>query len=148
MDQPLFVGKEYEETVSLVKKSDGSANYKIWLEGKNCEAFEVSVTDSLTGSTCDGTAEIETTMQEESKVELKVRLFSTEIGEKKAYFMIHPTDGIPLCFSVQANFIGPHIRIVEPSIDFGLLKINTKTKFRLNVENLSDIDAPIVIKNS
>jgi len=62
--------------------------------------------------------------------------------------LIHPTDGIPLCFSVQANFIGPQIRIVEPSIDFGLLKINTKTKFRLNVENLSDIDAPIVVKNS
>jgi len=62
VDQPLFIGKEYVEKVNLIKKSDGSANYKIRLEGKNCESFEVSVTDSLTGSTCDGSSEIETTM--------------------------------------------------------------------------------------
>jgi len=38
---------------------------------------------------------------------------------------LNPIDGVKICFSVKAMFAGPEIRIVEPTIDFGLLKINS-----------------------
>ena len=147
LDEELFIGKDYTETVTLVKKSDGSANYKMRLEGKNCEAFKCEIQDALSGAVCDGSSEIETSMEDQDSITLTINISSTKVGTKKAYFLIHPTDGIPLSFAVEARFTGPIVRIVEPSIDFGLLKINTKTKFRLNVENLSEIEAPVMIKH-
>jgi hypothetical protein len=35
--------------VKLFKKSDGEADIKMILEGKNCEFFEVSLTDPSSG---------------------------------------------------------------------------------------------------
>ena len=81
-------------------------------------------------------------------LEMDVVVSSNEIGHKEAYFLINPTDGIPMSFSIKANFIGPQVSIVEPSIDFGLLKIYSSHKFRLNIENHSPIHAPVLIKHS
>ncbi len=58
-------------------------------------------------------------------MELEIEMSSSEIGEKTAYFVLAPTDGMKIAFQVQATFIGPIVWIVEPTIDFGLMKINS-----------------------
>ena len=88
------------------------------------------------------------TVEGTETLEMEVVVRSDEIGEKQAYYLINPVDGIPISFSIWANFVGPSISIVEPSIDFGLLKIYSSHKFRLNIENHSPIPAPILIKHA
>ena len=43
-----------------------------------------------------------------------------------AYFYIEIEDGPPVSFSVQADFRGPIVELLEPVIDFELAKVNTK----------------------
>lgn len=64
-----------------------------------------------------------------------------------AYFFIEVEDGAPESFQIRANFRGPNLRLVEPIVDYGLVKVNTENKYRINVENTSLIPAEIIIKN-
>ena len=96
---------------------------------------------------CDGSEQVHGLIESDEQ-ELTIHVRSSEIGTKKSYFLIEIEDGVPLSFSVEATFIGPTVKIIEPNIDFGLMKIDHKQQFRLNVENLSGIDAPIMLKNA
>lgn len=49
---------------------------------------------------------------------------------------------------MRANFRGPIVKLLEPVVDYGLVKVNTESKYRINVENTSPIPAEIIIKNS
>ena len=42
-----------------------------------------------------------------------------------AYFFIEVDDGAPESFSCRANFRGPLIKLIEPVVDYGLVKVNT-----------------------
>lgn len=46
---------------------------------------------------------------------------------------------------MTATFSGPAIWIVEPTIDFSLLKINSTQAFWMNLENISNIEAWILV---
>ena len=144
----MFIGQEYTRKVILRKVSDGDASATIRLEGKTCEGFECRVVCDPCGVHCDGSEECAMSIEGTETLEMDVVVSSHEIGEKEAYFLINPTDGIPMSFSIKANFIGPQVSIVEPSIDFGLLKIYSSHKFWLNIENHSPIHAPVLIKHS
>lgn len=58
--------------MKLLKKSDGEADIKISLDGKNCEAFEVSLEDTASGMLCDGSSEILCQMSKAHELEMHV----------------------------------------------------------------------------
>jgi len=47
----------------------------------------------------------------------------------------------------QGEFKGPVIKLIEPIIDFGLVKVNSKNKFRVILENTSPIPTEVLIRN-
>ena len=69
---------------------------------------------------------IEGEIRNEKEIELEVTFSSSLCGEQMAYFFVEVQDGIPLSFSCRATFRGPILRIVEPVIDYGLVKVNTQ----------------------
>jgi hypothetical protein len=62
--------------------------------------------------------------------------------------VIEIENGMPLAFKLEAEFTGAKVVVLETIVDFGLLKINSQHKFRLNIQNTSPIDAKILVKNS
>ena len=53
-----------------------------------------------------------------------------------------------MSFSCQANFRGPIVNLVEPVVDIGLAKVNTKQQYTFSLENESPIPATFMIKNA
>lgn len=53
-----------------------------------------------------------------------------------------------MSFSVQANFRGPIVELLEPVIDLELAKVNTQQQRTLTFVNSSPIPALFIIKNS
>jgi hypothetical protein len=78
-------------------------------------------------------------LREEDEIDLEVTIMSKSCGDKLAFFYVEIADGAPISFSVQGTFRGPIVRVIEPVIDFGLVKVNTLQKFRMTIENTSPI---------
>ena len=72
---------------------------------------------------------------------------SRQVGEQSAFFFVEIADGAPISFQMKGTFRGPIIRVIEPVIDFGLVKINTLQKFRMTIENCSPISTEILLKS-
>ena len=45
------------------------------------------------------------------------------------------------------NFVGPIIKCSTPIIDYGLVKVNTKENFEIQIKNESPILAEVLVKN-
>jgi hypothetical protein len=73
---------------------------------------------------------------------------STVRGDAMAYFYIEIEDGAPISFQVVADFTGPLIQCHAPIVDFGLVKVNSREYFELEIENPSPVAAEVLIKNS
>jgi len=71
---------------------------------------------------------------------------SSALGDQSAFFYIEVQDGAPISFQVRASFKGPTIKIIEPVIDYGLVKINTSSKYRVTVENTSPIPCEVLLR--
>ena len=66
-------------------------------------------------------------------MEVQIRGDGEALGKQSVKFEIEIENGMPLAFEVEASFIGPKIVVLEPLVDFGLLKINSQHKYRLNI---------------
>ena len=53
-----------------------------------------------------------------------------------------------MSFSVQADFRGPIVELLEPVINLELSKVNTQAQRTLTLVNDSPIPATFIIKNS
>ena len=84
----------------------------------------------------------------EEFVNIQLEITSDEIGKALAYFYIEIEDGPPVSFSCQAEFRGPIVNLVEPVIDLGLAKVNTRQEFTFTLENQCPIPANFLIKNA
>ena len=93
--------------MTLKKLSDGNALASVWMEGKTSDTFDCTIISALNGFTCDGTNQKDILIEGTDELEIDVEVSSTEIGEKQAYFVLNPVDGIPISFTVIANFYGP-----------------------------------------
>ncbi len=115
------------------------------LEGKTSAEVDVEVTaQGKTLGTGIITGEIRS---EDDEIEIEVAIKSRACGEQLVYFYIEIADGAPITFQVRGTFRGPRVRIMDPVIDFGLIKVNTQNKFRLTIENSSPIPATILVKS-
>ena len=65
-----------------------------------------------------------------------------------AYFYIEIEDGAPISFQVVSNFIGPIVSCNTPIVDYGLIKVNTSTDFKIEIRNESPVAADVLIKKS
>lgn len=73
---------------------------------------------------------------------------SEECGKAIACFYIEIEDGPPVSFSVQADFTGPIVELLEPVVNLELAKVNTQQQRTLTLVNESPIPATFIIKNS
>lgn len=90
---------------------------------------------------------IDSKIKEDKDIEIELTITSSECGEQSAFFYIEVNDGAPLSFQCRAQFKGPTLKVLEPVVDFGLLKINTTSKYRINVENTSPIPCEVLLKS-
>ncbi len=112
------------------------------MEGKNADDFHVA----LSGTNEEGL--LEGIIAESGKVDLRLSVQSETIGDRMAYFFIEIEDGPPVSFQLMASFRGPIVKLLEPIVDYGLIKINTEQKYRINLENQSPIKAELILKSS
>ena len=73
---------------------------------------------------------------------------SEECGKAIVCFYIEIEDGPPVSFSVQADFRGPIVQLLEPVVNLELAKVNTQQQRTLTLVNESPIPATFVVKNS
>ncbi len=83
-----------------------------------------------------------------NSLDFTIQIKSEECGKALAYFYIEIEDGPPVSFSVQADFRGPIVELLEPVIDLELAKVNTRQYRTLTLCNESPIPAMFIIKNS
>lgn len=117
--EDLYIGKSYSEKVILKKDSEGDIKYYVRIEGKNDADFKVEIKDKA-GNKCDDDSMMEHLMDTEREMELTVSIECKTRGLKTAYLMVDVDDGVPMSFELRANFIGPLIKVHDPSVDFGL----------------------------
>lgn len=79
---------------------------------------------------------------------MRIQIKSEECGKAIACFYIEIEDGPPVSFSVQADFRGPIVELLEPVINLELAKVNTSQQKTLTLFNDSPIPASFIIKNS
>mgnify|MGYP007031656197 CR=1 FL=1 len=65
---------------------------------------------------------------------------------QKLVFIVSIENGNPICFEVGADFIGPKIAIAQPEANFGLVRSYTNKSIELDITNLSDVEAEILIR--
>ena len=82
------------------------------------------------------------------QLDLAIQIRSSECGNAIAVFYIEIEDGPPVSFSVQADFRGPIVELLEPVINLELAKVNTQQQRTLTLVNSSPIPALMIIKNS
>ena len=120
------------------------------MEGKSSENLKVDLRTqgyqiTSTGSDLGGI--IESKIANDKEIEIEITISSTECGDQAAFFYIEVQDGAPISFQCSGSFRGPTLKIIEPVVDFGLMKINTSSKFRINIENTSPIPCEIVLRS-
>lgn len=107
--------------------------YKLRMEAKNRATFQVDC--SLQGQSLHNETDILEGEISEDSVDIEISIESFECGKALAYFYIEIEDGPPVSFSCQADFRGPIVNLVEPVVDLGLAKVNTKQQFTITIEN-------------
>lgn len=144
MPGDMLISKPYTGKVRLFNKSKAEAKTRFWMKGKSSEGFDVKVSSAkmvmkdniYSGVLTDEVEEIELTIQSKST------------GTHRAYFVGEIEDGNPFTFELFGHFTGPRVRLIEKAIDFGLVRTKTSYEFRLNLENTTEIDAEVLIKNA
>jgi len=143
----MLINKPYTTKIKLLNKSKSEAKTKLYLKGKTSENLDIKITSSKLIPTKEN-PDIYTGILSELEEELEIQVQSKSIGNHSAYFIGEVNDGSPFSFEIQGHFTGPRIRIIEKSIDFGLVRTKSHYEFRLNIENLTEIETEILIKNT
>jgi hypothetical protein len=142
-----YINYQYSQIVKLKKTYEGTVKYRIQLEGKSSEDLTVDLCTQGQRLSQNNWI-IQGEIKIEKEIDLEIFMSSKDVGEKSAFFYIEVEDGEPVSFQAIANFRGPIVRVIEPVVDFGLIKVNTKSLYRVNVENTSPIPAEVIIKNT
>lgn len=148
----MFINQTYTQSVKLRKDYDGIVYYKLRMEGKSSESLKVELRTQgyqivSEAHSADLGGMIESKIQNDKEIEIEINLTCSECGEQSAFFYIEVQDGAPITFQCSGTFRGPTLKIIEPVVDFGLMKINSSSKFRVNIENTSPIPCEILVKS-
>lgn len=138
----ITIFKEHSRKFKLINKSKSAINVKISLKGKTSDDFSVR----LISPSLPLKDDVYSGILDKPEEEIEVQIESETVGEHKAYFVGTIEDGNPFTFEVIGQFTGPRVKVHEKSIEFGLIKTYTKSEFTLNVENLTEIEAEVLVK--
>ncbi len=143
----MLISKPYSTKLRLQNKSKSQVKFKVWLKGKTSSGFDVAlISPKLQPDNPKNPTVYQGTFTDEFE-EVEVTVLSKGIGTQRAYFVGEIEDGNPFAFEVFGHFTGPRVRIIEKTIDFGLVRTKSNYEFRLNVENLTEIEAEVLFKN-
>lgn len=142
-----FIGQVYTESVRFLKMTQGVVRYKLRMESKNRDTFRCDVRVQG-GQTLADAAEMVEGEISADQLEIQIQIASEECGKALACFYIEIEDGPPVSFSVQADFRGPIVELLEPVVNLELAKVNTRQQRSLTLVNSSPIPATFIIKNS
>lgn len=95
------------------------------MESKNRDTFKCDVRVQGGQTLTDATDMIEGEISKDS-IDFQIQIKSEDCGKAIATFYIEIEDGPPVSFSVQADFRGPIVELLEPVIDLELAKVNTR----------------------
>lgn len=143
----MLIGKTYSTKIKLLNKSHSEIHAIIKQIGKSSNKFDVSIGSSKISPMNSKNTSYKGVLTDEIE-ELDVTIQSKIIGNQRAYFVGEVKDGNPFAFEVFGHFVGPRVKLIEKTIDYGLIRTKSTYDFKLNIENLSDIDAEILIKNA
>lgn len=146
----MFINHKYHKSLKLRKDYEGVVYYKLRMEGKASENMVVEFKaqgQTIRSSGTDLGGIIDSSISSDKEIDIELTIESTECGDMSAYFYIEVQDGAPLSFQFRASFKGPALKIIEPVVDFGLMKINTSSKYLINVENTSPIPCEVMVKS-
>lgn len=73
-------------------------------------------------------------------------LCKAPLANQKLIFLVKVENGNPLAIEVNASFQGPKIKIVQPEANFGLLRAYTSKSIDLDIINLNDVPAELLIR--
>ena len=76
-------------------------------------------------------------------IELTIELISNRIGELCAVFMVSVEYGHSIYFQIKGNVVGSSIKMIEPVIDFELMRCGKEYSTTFNIEN--EVDIPTTI---
>ena len=65
---------------------------------------------------------------------------------QKCVFIVEIENCDPIAFQIAATFVGPKIRVKQAAINFGLVRTHSSSSFQLEIENISDIPAEILLR--
>ena len=100
-------------------------HYKLRMESKNRDTFRCDVRVEGGQTLTDSTDMIEGEISSD-KLDFQIQVSSEECGKAIACFYIEIEDGPPVSFSVQADFRGPIVELLEPVVNLELAKVNTQ----------------------
>jgi len=146
----MFINHTYTQSVKLRKDYEGIVHYKLRMEGKTSESLNLELKTqgyTITSAGTDLGTLIDSKISSDKEIEIQLTISCSECGDQSAFFYIEVQDGAPISFQCKASFKGPTLKIIEPVVDFGLMKINTSSKFRINIENTSPIPSEVLIRS-
>lgn len=142
-----FINQTYLQSVSLIKQTQGTINYKLSMTSKSKDSLQVTLKDK-DGKSLSSCGEIlEGVILDEGLANFEIEIESSECGPVEALFYVEIEDGSPLAFSVKADFRGPIVRLLDSVVDFGLAKVNTSHTRTITIENECPVSATLIIKD-
>ena len=139
----MLITKPYTNKIKLVNKSHSEAKTRISLKGKTSEGLDVKLTSPKLTQDKAAYTGILTEIEEE----LEVTITSKIIGNHRAYFVGEVEDGNPFTFEVFGHFTGSRVKIAEKTVDFGLVRTKSTYEFKVNLENTTEVEAEVLVKN-
>ncbi|KAL4472936.1 hypothetical protein ABPG72_007813 [Tetrahymena utriculariae] len=131
---PLAVHQEYQDIFVLKNESATTINFDI----------SIITTESVICFVEQDTGSI----GPNSTYEVKVTFSSDVVGQnQKAMVQINFDISHSLTYEVLGNFVGPSIKIVQPILDFGLMKQYENKTTKLVIENTSPVAVEIAIRD-
>lgn len=145
----MLINKAYSTKIKLLNKSLSQVQIKIKLVGKSSDKFDIVIGSAKILPVNNQNMLYQGYISEEIE-EISVSLQSKIIGNHHAYFTGEVEDGNSFSFEIFGHFTGPRVILKNliRTLDYGLLRTKTAYEYKLNLENLSDIEAEVLIKNT
>lgn len=138
------VSKKCSAKLALLNTSCADARIRIILQAKTSNSFSVRLHSPKLAYEDDSYEGVISGAEESIEVEIE----SEEVGRHSAYFVGEVEDGNSFSFEVVGSFAGPKVEVNESILNFGLVKANTKHERTLNITNITDIEAEVLVKTS
>ena len=133
----IYLGRHYTTTVRLRNTSYGNVNFRM-----------NNVKEKTSPDTFAKVSVLQGYVPSAESIELTIELISNRIGELCAVFMVSVEYGHSIYFQIKGNVVGSSIKMIEPVIDFELMRCCKEYATTFNIENEVDIPTHIALSHN